>query len=175
MIARFTLYIAVFLFKNWIEKTLYCFIWLYHLLSICDKSSWSCQTLITLNGWKIIYISDWLYYQCMHIICLTSSMWKVDDQTKWRSMVKLMSTVQCRAGLCMLSFILLFSEVNCSGADAQVICYPVVFHLIFEQLTIFYGCLWTGSLVCHCLLSSESYVTILRWQWHVLERYINYA
>ena len=37
-----------------------------------------------------------------------------------------------------MSFILLFRKVNYSGADAQVVCYPVIFYLIIEQLTIFY-------------------------------------
>ena len=45
------------------------------------------------------------------------------------------------AVLRLLSFISLLSKVNHLGVDAQVVschCYPVVFHAIVDQLTVFY-------------------------------------
>ena len=59
-------------------------------------------------------------------------------------MVEMMSGVcllQCCAVYHLLSFISSLSKVSHSGADVQVVfchCYPVVFHLFVEQLTIFY-------------------------------------
>ena len=47
----------------------------------------------------------------MCLMCLTPSTWKVVDQTKWQSVVEMMSGVS--------------------------LCYPVVFHPIVEQLTVF--------------------------------------
>ena len=66
------------------------------------------------------------------------------------------SLLQCHAVL-RLSCHRSASEVNRSGADAQVIpchSYPVIFHPIIDQLTVFY----ISGLI---LLSSKSSVAIL--------------
>ena len=106
-------------------------------------------------------------------------MWKVADQTKWRSMVEIMLGVSLQrhhAVLRLLSSSSFLSKVNCSGADVQVIschCYLVIVHAIVEQLTVFY----ISGLVLYCLLSSsifESYVAISQCH-HEPERYANYA
>lgn len=95
----------------------------------------------------------------MRTICLTLSMWKVVDQTKWRSMVEIMLGVSLQrhhAVLHLLSSSSFLSKVNCSGAAVQVIschCYLVIVHAIVEQLTS----LDLFSIACcHLLFSSPT-------------------
>ena len=71
----------------------------------------------------------------MRIMCLTQSTWKVRNG-KARSTVEMMPC--CPPPIPLHGSA---SEVNSSSADTQVVSchsYPVVFHPIVEQLTIFH-------------------------------------
>ena len=66
------------------------------------------------------------------------------------------------------------NEVNCSGADAQVIschCYPVVFDPFVEQLTVFRGLALQPAIMFYPLIPPS------RWhhEWHMPKRYVNDA
>ena len=79
----------------------------------------------------------------MRIISLTWSTWKV--QTKWRS------SKHCQDDALESSTYPVHrsaSEINSSGADAQVVsfdCYLVVFHLLVEQFANCLLYIWTCS------------------------------